>query len=381
MENQNTAANRLSSPRVSVIIPARNEEANLERCLRSLVIQRGVPFEIIIVDDGSTDGTREIAENYTRAKSCPFLASNSDLLEVIVLSANPLPEGWTGKSNACSTGAAAARGPWLLFTDADTEHYELSLAHAVAEAEEHASGMLSYSPEQVLVGAEQHALMPLVFAELASVYNPREISDPRSKTAAANGQYILIRRSVYNRIGGFGSIVGNLLEDVALAATVKAAGENLRFRMGRGLVRTHMYRDSAALYAGWTKNLALLFRNPRRLAVIRLVEFLLLTLLPIFAVMSALAHHRTLALIQAVAALVFWISFQIRVNRSHFGPLSSLFSVFGLPLFSMLLLRSAAAYAQGAVHWKGRTYSGSVTNTTPPQSNDQDVRKAVGSRS
>jgi len=186
MDIQNTTSNSLLQPKVSVIVPARNEEDNLDRCLRSLVVQRGVPFEIVVVDDGSTDRTREIAESFTRVKACPFIAANADLVDVIVIDAGPLRKGWAGKANACETGASLAKGEWLLFTDADTEHYEHSLSRAVAEAEEHSVSMLTYSPEQVLTGAEQHALMPLIFAELATVYKPSAISDPNSPVAASN---------------------------------------------------------------------------------------------------------------------------------------------------------------------------------------------------
>ena len=371
MELQNTATNSLSTPKVSVIVPARNEEANLERCLRSIVVQRGVSFELIVVDDGSTDGTRAIAEAFTRAKSCPFIASNADLVDVIVLSARELAAGWTGKSNASSTGADAAGGEWLLFTDADTEHLEGSLATAVGEAEEHAVGMLSYSPEQELAGMEQHLLMPLIFAELATVYKPREVSDPRSPAAAANGQYLLLRRSAYDRIGGFASVSGSLLEDVALARNLKAVGEKIRFRLGDGLVRTHMYRNWSAMQAGWTKNLALLFEHATRLAASRFIEFLFLVLLPIFAALSAVAHQEMVALAEAVVAAIFWIEFVVRVRRAHFGLGSTLASAFGLPLFSMLLLRSVAAHQKGAVTWKGRTYAGSVTSGPSDQSNKQ----------
>ena len=359
-------------------MPARNEEANLERCLRSLVVQRGVPFEIIVVDDGSTDRTREIAESFTRAKECPFLATNTDLVGATVISARqPLPEDWTGKSNACATAVESAQGEWLLFTDADTEHLDLSLAHAVAEAEEHAAGMLSYSPEQAITGASQHALMPLVFSELATVYKPREICDPRSSVAAANGQYILIRRSVYDQVDGFGAVSGSLLEDVALARRVKSAGVGLRFRLGAGLVRTHMYRDWTEMQAGWTKNLALLFPHPQRLAVSRLVEFFLLMLLPVFAILSAASRHEMVALVEAVFGVILWIEFIVRVRRAHFGLGSTVFSAFGLPLFSALLLRSAAAHAQGQVKWKGRTYAGSVTSRAAHPSNGKGIDSAT----
>src|ERR1700692_486647 len=197
-------------PMVSVIVPARNEEANLERCLRSLVLQKGVPFEILVIDDGSTDGTRTIAESFTRVKQCPFVGLNQDLVDFRVLEApQPLPEGWSGKVNTMVAGERAALGEWLLFTDADTEHLEGSLATAVAEAER--ADMLSYSPEQLLRGVRQRLLMPLIFGELAVRYSPRRVSDPALSDAAANGQYLLVRATAHREVGGFAPGAGALL--------------------------------------------------------------------------------------------------------------------------------------------------------------------------
>lgn len=157
-----------AAPRLTIIIPARNEESNLERCLRSLVVQRGVPFQIVIVDDASTDRTREIAESFTRARQCPFIAMNTDLLDVQVIDAPPLPAGWSGKVNALVAGEAVAYSvahtEWLLFTDADTEHLPGSLAAAVAEAQQHGVALLSYSPEQELKGIRQNLVMPVILA-------------------------------------------------------------------------------------------------------------------------------------------------------------------------------------------------------------------------
>src|SRR6266576_2282785 len=120
-------------PTVSVIVPARNEEACLGACLESLVAQEGVGFEIIVVDDGSTDRTRAIAESFSAVQ---------------VIEPGPLPAGWTGKNNAVTAGARPARGEWLLFTDADTVHRPGSLARALAEAQERGAELLSYAPEQ-----------------------------------------------------------------------------------------------------------------------------------------------------------------------------------------------------------------------------------------
>ena len=240
-------------PTVSVIIPARNEEACLADCLQSLVAQSGVAFEIIVVDDRSTDRTREIAQSFPEEK-------------VRVIEAPPLPAGWTGKNNAVTTGARQAPGEWLLFTDADTVHLPGSLAGAMAEAQENHADLLSYSPEQIAVTFWEMATLPVVFAELARQYPPSVVSDPTSPIAAANGQFILIRRDAYAAGRRHAAIAADILEDVALARAVKRSGRKIRFRFAPDAVRTRMYRNYRELRDGWTKNLALLFPQPGRLA-------------------------------------------------------------------------------------------------------------------
>ncbi|MDR3764735.1 MAG: glycosyltransferase family 2 protein [Acidobacteriota bacterium] len=355
-------------PKISVVIPARNEEANLERCLRSLVVQRGIPFEILVVDDGSTDRTRQIAESFTRVRQCPFIGANADLLDVHVLDAPPLPEGWSGKVNALVAGEKAAQGQWILFTDADTEHLEDSLAAAVAEAGAHNADLLSYSPEQLLTGIRQQLLMPLIFGELAFQYSPRRVSDPAMPDAAANGQYILVRAAAHRKLGGFAAVSGELLEDVALARRYKSAGRRIYFRLGRGRVRTRMYSTWEALRAGWTKNLALLFPATRPLAQKRIVEFLRLIGSLLFSLFwTALAVVRgvgSIDFLMGFALAMLWLYtasnfalFYLRVSRAHFPFLVSVLSLFGLPWFAGLLRQSAAAHEQGTVEWRGRVYA------------------------
>lgn len=290
-------------PSVSIIVPARNEEACLERCLNSIVEQQGVPFELIIVDDASTDRTPQIADAFARIKDCPVIVQNPYLLRVQGISARvPLPEIWSGKVNALWSGLQHAEGNWLLFTDADTVHKPGSLARAIAEAEEHSASLLSYSPQQEVHSFAERALMPVVFSELATTFRPREVSDPASPAAAANGQYLLITREALTAIGGLERVAPSLLEDVALAMAVKATGRTLRFRYGADAVSTRMYRTWDALREGWTKNLVLLFPNARQLALKRVFEFAVMSLAPIIAVIAwFLGAHLIAALAAAIA--------------------------------------------------------------------------------
>jgi glycosyltransferase involved in cell wall biosynthesis len=338
-----TAANSvLERPLVSVIVPARNEEASLGACLESLLAQTGVSFEVIVVDDASTDRTREIAQSFPSVR---------------VVEAGPLSSGWTGKNNAVTAGARVARGDWLLFTDADTVHKPASLARAVAEAQKHGAALLSYSPEQEVHGFWEKAVMPVIFAELAATYSPSRVSDRASPAAAANGQYILVSRDAYEAVGGHAAIAGSLLEDVALARAVKTSGRKIFFRYGGDAVRARMYRSFAQLREGWTKNLALLFPGPIRLAVLRLVEFLLVLASAGIVVREALAGRPFPEMAAAVVFLLVGASFVTRIGRAHFPARLTAPSLLGLPVFSYLLLCSAISHGRGDIAWKGRTYS------------------------
>src|SRR5208282_5470145 len=171
---------------LTVIVPARNEEDCLGECVQSLVSQSeeifelGRDWELIVVDDHSTDRTAEIARGFAG---------------VTLMQASKLEPGWTGKTNAVWTAARGARGRWLLFTDADTVHEPGDLRRALHEAERHKVGMLSYSPRQIVSGLAQRSLMPLVFSELALAYPPAKVSDPNQRIAAANGQFLQIGRA------------------------------------------------------------------------------------------------------------------------------------------------------------------------------------------
>ena len=325
---------------VSVIVPARNEEACLGTCLQSVVAQPGVQFEVIVVDDGSSDRTAEIARSFAG---------------VNLIQAGPLPAGWTGKNNAMAAGAKVAKGKWLLFTDADTFHKPGSLARAVTEAEEHGAALLSYSPEQEVHGLLEKAVMPVIFAELAARFPPGKVSDPASPVAAANGQYLMISREAYDSLGGHTKIAGDLLEDVAMARLVKASGRKIFFRYGGDAVRTRMYRSWEQMKEGWTKNLALLFTKPRELAMARAAEWVAIFGSFAAGVVALSLNHAAIGCLLLLLAWVFLVLAWTRIRRAHFSAGSGAIALLGPAIFSYLLFRSAAAQSRG-VSWKGRRY-------------------------
>jgi glycosyltransferase involved in cell wall biosynthesis len=337
---------------LSVIIAARNEEESLPACLASLVGQSeegfapGVEWELIVVNDDSSDRTREIAASYA---------------DVIVIDAPPLDlssrGGFTGKNNACWAGAQIARGRHLLFTDADTVHEPRDLLRALREAEKYKAALLSYSPRQIVSGFWQHALMPLVFSELASVYPPKQVNDPQRRLAAANGQFILVERDAYFSVGGHRAVGTQVLEDVALAHNIKRGPRVIRFRYAPDALSARMYRTTAAMVEGWTKNFALLFPRPIYLACWRVLDILLFFGLPALAlgIPWLVGWQRGIILILWVRTL--W-RFYARVARSHFPASDIAISIFGVPLFVYLLIKSTIQHrVKKSVVWKGRSYN------------------------
>jgi glycosyltransferase involved in cell wall biosynthesis len=341
---------------LSVIIPARNEEASLPGCLASLLVQSepgfllGQQWELIIVNDHSTDRTREIASE---------TAASHD--GVILLDAPELNlsnrGGFTGKNNACWAGAQAARGHHLLFTDADTLHETNDISRSLREADRHKAVLLSYSPRQIVTGFWQHAVMPLVFSELASVYPSKQVNDPARSLAAANGQFILVERDAYFAVGGHRTIGREILEDIALARNIKRVPYVIRFRNAPEALSTRMYRTTSQMIEGWTKNLSLLFPKPIALALWRVLDLLLFVGLPAlaFGIVWLVPWQRSVILLIWIRTL--W-RFYSRVTRSHFPTIDVAISTFGIPLFVYLLIRSVIHHRiKKNVVWKGRSYN------------------------
>jgi glycosyltransferase involved in cell wall biosynthesis len=342
---------------LTVIVPARNEEDCLGACLKSLVSQSeeifalGKDWELVVVDDHSTDRTAEIARGFAGVR---------------VMEAGKLEKGWTGKANAVWMAARQASGRWLLFTDADTVHEPEDLRRAMYEAEKHKVGVLSYSPRQATSGLTQRSLMPLVFSELALAYPPAKVSDPNSRIAAANGQFLLVEREAYRRVGGHASVADLVLEDVELAILAKRRKVGLRFRYADDAVSARMYRSTAAMVEGWTKNLALLFDNALVLALWRAVDIFLLFGLPVLAVWlwnARFAAHSLQWLGAGWVLALLWVRtlvrFYARVAKSNFPFVDCALAPLGLPLFVVLLYRSWFQHRiLKRVSWKGRTYPG-----------------------
>ncbi|HZV76744.1 MAG TPA: glycosyltransferase family 2 protein [Candidatus Babeliales bacterium] len=339
-------------PSLSIIVPARNEQRQIERCLRSLLATRHPRYEVIVVDDQSTDETRAIADRIAASET-----------RFTVVAGAPLPEGWVGKPWALAQGARVARGAWLLFTDADTEHHPLAAAAALDCALNGGYDAVSLLTQQLTAGIAERLFLPtILLVIMLGVGALDDVNDPRKRDVALfNGQYILVSRRAYDAIGGHAAVRGEIAEDLELARLFKRDGRFRTFLAAcDGLVRTRMYRSFGELWQGFVKNFGLAARGhaPEVIAGVALLTCvsivspaLLLVLVLNHAWIAAVALALSMASIVAIA--------ESGMRAMRFRPGSGLALPLGLALTlaifgtSLFLMRCG-----GGVAWRGRRYGG-----------------------
>lgn len=340
-------------PRVSVIVPARDEERSIVRCVESLLAQDYPDFEVIVVDDGSTDATPALL---ARLRQSPAGRARLRVARV-----DELPRGWAGKPHALHTGTGLATGKWLLFTDADTHHAPNALRAAVTRAEREGADLFTIGSLQEAPDFWTRTLMPIAYMGISFMYPPTLVNNPRSRVAIANGQYLLIRRAVYQRLGGYDTpeLRGTIVDDLRLAETVKRSGGRLLFVDGRDFVATRMYQSLAEHWNGWGKNGAIGSRGGALGAALMTPGLPLITVGP-FALLAGGLLRRdwrmTLAGVAPVAALLGYRAYldrQLRIPLRYgwTHPLGGL-------IFTGILMRSVWRQARGeTVAWRGRSYA------------------------
>jgi chlorobactene glucosyltransferase len=342
-----------SRPLVSVIIPARNEEENISGCIHSVMSQDYEHYEVIVVDDQSTDSTAQVVEDIQKGFGRIRLIRNTSL-----------KHGWTGKNHALHLGVKEAKGDWLLFLDADTELYLRALSRALDLSISKNIDMLSLSPEQVLLGFWEMTIQPAIFEFLESIYDYGKVNAPDINDAAANGQFILIKRNAYTVVGGHSMVRDKVLEDVELAKRVKRNGFRLHFAYGRGIVRCRMYKSLKEIIDGWSKNLYLLIDYDRAtllktvssLGFFHVLPFIILfySLVLLFAKVGFL--HASL-FTSTLCLTVLLLHSKCSKFKTLNYPRQAVFLYPLGVLFSMLLLfLSAYRTGRSEVEWKGRRY-------------------------
>jgi glycosyltransferase involved in cell wall biosynthesis len=333
-----------TKPRLSVVIPARNEQADIESTLRGLLAQKGVELEIIVIDDHSTDATGDIINRI--AAEDPRVRALHD---------PPLEDGWLGKANALRYGSQFASGQYILFTDADTKHAPGSSLAAVREMETHQLSLLSLLPmfhwESIWENAAAPAFMLAVTHFLSG-----PVHDPESDDALAIGPFILVEAEAYRRLGGHESVRNQMLDDVMLARHFKANGERVAFRVAPKCLNVRMYRGARAVFYGSIKNCLAVFGANFWLAVPLALSFAVGALSVLSAPFVGLLLQNPL-LVGFGLFVYFEIWLGVVLTRSYMR--TDLFKlaafVVGVPLlFGAIVVAIYQAVFYGSVLWRGR---------------------------
>jgi len=339
---------------ISVIIPARNEARNIRRCALAALSQTYPQYEVIVVDDRSSDATPHILAE---------LAARDPRLRVV--QGKDLPPGWAGKPHALAQGIETARGEWLCLVDADTFMEPDCLAATRLAAQTHQADLFTLMTRQEVISFWEKAILPLVFLALSVGFSPRRINDPDKPDAVANGQFIFIRRDVYDRVGGYQAIRDRIVEDKALAELVKRAGYRLVVADGQQVVRTRMYTNFAEIWEGWTKNIYLGLQDRLWLLFVGAITGLLgAFFLPFWLVGSlalwSAAGDWMAAVIAAQSALVWAYLLYWRARAAHAFAISPGYALtlpLGALVFTGMMIASAYKVLSGrGVTWRGRTY-------------------------
>lgn len=335
------------APRVSVLIPCRDEEGNIGRCLDSLLAQTYQNYEIVVLDDESSDRTWEILERYA--------AGHPDRVRAVRGRALP-GRGWYGKPHAMQQLAAAATGEYLLFVDADTVHGEGSLDWAVANLERHRADCLSGYVAQELGSLGEMLIVPATYIISAMILPLWLIPVSREPALSfAIGQVMLFRREAFQRIGGYSRVAEQISDDVAVAREVKAAGLRLVFLDLRRQVRCRMYRGYQDAFRGLSKNIFDFFRNRPGFFAVALTLLVMFALLPfVLMVLQAMEGSPALPL-TALSVGLFQLAWALTLcDRGLRWWVPFLYPLLFVHLLYMAWKSFALVSTGQGVVWKGR---------------------------
>jgi chlorobactene glucosyltransferase len=342
------------APSVSVIIPARNEERNIERCVRSVLATRYPSVEVIVVDDHSTDATGNLVRAIAREDA-----------RLRVVSAPELPTGWFGKQWACATGVSVARGELLLFTDADTRHSPDLLSRAVNAMRGRDASLLSLAGDQEMHSFWERIIQPQMFALLSIRYGGTEhVSNARRAVdVIANGQFILVRRDAYDAVGGHAAVRDRVAEDMSLGQNFFRSGRRVLLLLAAKHFSTHMYASLRELIVGWRKNIyaggrhaALGGRLGRAFYPAFLVAMPIVALIPPLALLlSAVGVLSPAWLVWSAivisVTLVFWAAIYRFMGESVLYA-----ACYPLGVALLLYIAIGSVLRGRRVEWKERTY-------------------------
>lgn len=356
-------------PFVSILVPARNEELKVGRCLQSLLAQDYPNFEIVVIDDRSTDRTAEIIQSFVDRDHRIKLVHGKDA-----------PSGWIGKCNALAHAVGYASGEWFVFTDADTYHHKNSVRDSVTFGLKGKADLASFVPLQELGSFWERLVMRFLLSSFLLGDPFHSVNDPDAERAYAYGQYIICRRSSYLAVGGHQSVRDEIVEDHAIARVFKEKGYRISVGDGKLLYSVRMYTDFESLWQGWTKNLySIIDSRIGNLFAIMIAAYFtcVFPMVELAYVISRFILGEPFASFQ----IYFWVvllQFGLLIawfkrTEDHFSGCdwSDFFLIpFGSIAVSVLYCHAAYLVLSGSqVSWKGRRYTVNTSKTIQPMPN------------
>ncbi len=343
-----------TNPKVSIILPARNEEEFIGRCLDSLTKQDYENYEIIAIDDSSEDSTGKIISQYAKKHA-----------NIIPVSARAKPEGWMGKNWACMEGYKKVSGELLLFTDADTVHDKKVISLTVAHLNSFDLDALSAIPRMLTFDFWTNITLPMISTFLHTRFSALNVNNPSKKTGYFFGSFFIIKKTTYKEVGTHDGVRHEIIEDGALGKKVKDAGYKIKMVRGEHLIDAVWARDRGTLWNALKRLMIPLYLENAKIAigVFFAIVFLLFVPFPTFAISASMPVEETsariLCITSAIASILIYtgavievkIGLGLRSRYALFAPLGSLVVISG---FLIGLLK---AKKSSSVTWRGRSYS------------------------
>ncbi len=342
------------SPKVSIILPARNEEKYIEKCLESLLDQDYENYEIVAIDDSSEDNTGNIIKRFSEINS-----------KVIHVSAREQPDGWMGKNWACSEGYKKATGELLLFTDSDTKHSRNVISLAVSHLLSLNLDALTVIPKMLCMDTWTKITLPMISTFLHTRFSALRVNDPNKKTGYFFGSFFIIKKLVYDAVGTHEGVKQEIVEDGALGKKVKESGYKMRMVRGEHLIDAVWARDLSGLWHALKRLMVPLYLQSSSIAVgiFFAVLFLLFMPFPILAYSISFWDKADsffiLVVTSSIASILIYVGaiteatqgLQLKLSHALMGPIGSFIVVIGF------LSGIIQAKSNSAVSWRGRSYS------------------------
>ena len=337
--------------KVSVNLPARNEEKFIEKCLASLVGQDYDDYEIIAINDSSNDSTGNIMKKYSEKFS-----------KVIFVDAKPKPDGWMGKNWACMEGYKKASGNLLLFTDADTVHTSSVISLAVSHLLSLEVDALTVIPKMLCLDKITKITLPMISTFLHTRFSALRVNDTSKNTGYFFGSFFIMKKSTYDSVGTHEGVKSELVEDGALGKKVKESNFKMRMVRGEHLIDAVWARDSFTLWNALKRLMIPLYLQNAKIAVASFfgVLFLLFMPFPILGYSVIFSNDSSLVLfvISCIASSLVYLGgmldavkgLDLKLRYSLFAPVGSFIVVCGF------LAGLIQAKSKTAVSWRGRTY-------------------------